>query len=182
MHDTTRWRSRFEVIDSISFTAEGLMRMHYFGTLFEILEGILKAQIGFVGAFVKSCEVLCVFGKAKPYSLIDQIGNRPIGVHGLETQRPMEIRIEIDCGSLLRCLHKNTSTRKRPGVNDSNWVLSTPLVALERPYQEETGSIQNQFDSNLMPKMVWSTKRVGPFAAPVSFERDVEQVDFHFLE
>ena len=119
MRDTTRWRSRFELIDSISFTAEGLMRMLYFGTLLEILEDILKAQIGFVCAFVKRCQVLCIFGKPKPYGLIDQIGNCPICVRGFEAQRSMEIRIEIDCGSFLRCLHNNTLTLKRQDVNDS---------------------------------------------------------------
>jgi hypothetical protein len=96
------------------------MRTLYFGTLLEILDDILKAQIGFVGAFVKSCQVFCVFGKPEPYGLIDQLRNRPIGIHGLKTQRFTEIRIERDRGSFLRCLHKNTLTLKRLDVNDSN--------------------------------------------------------------
>jgi hypothetical protein len=95
------------------------MRMLYFGTLLEIPEDILKAQIGLLRAFAERCQVLCIFSKPKPYSFIDKIGNRPICVHGLETQRPMEIGIKIDGGSFLRCFHKGILTPKRLDVNAS---------------------------------------------------------------
>ena len=48
MHTITPWRSRFELMDSSSLTADGFIKTLYLGTPLKVLEYIFEAQIRFV--------------------------------------------------------------------------------------------------------------------------------------
>ena len=51
--ETMRLRSSFELIDSSSLTAEGLIRISYLGTLLQVLEDIFKTHIRLVCPILK---------------------------------------------------------------------------------------------------------------------------------
>ena len=78
--------------------------------------------------FIKCREVFCIFSKSQPDGLIDEIGDGAIRLCRFDSQRPMEIGIEVDCGSLPGCLHEILITLKRQDVNINSrkYLLDIP--------------------------------------------------------
>ena len=86
-------------------TAEGLIRMLYLGTLFQVFQDGFEIQIGLACSFLECSQVLRIIGQPEFDGFIDQLRNRSICVCRLEAQRPMEVWIEIDSGSFLCIFH-----------------------------------------------------------------------------
>gem|GEM_PF-3687199 len=101
-----------------------MLREGLIGTLIKIFQNIFKAQVRFMRPFIKCCEVFCIFSKSQPDGLIDEIGNGSIRLYRFDSQRLVEIRIEVDCGSLLGCLHGIIVTFTRPDVNIKSYCVS----------------------------------------------------------
>jgi hypothetical protein len=60
-------------MDSISFTADGLMKTLYLGMLLQILEDLFETQIRFGSSFLKGEQVFSIFSKPRPDSLVHEI-------------------------------------------------------------------------------------------------------------
>jgi hypothetical protein len=84
---------------SMSLTAEGLISSLYLATLPQVFQDFLKRQVGFVGPGLEGGQILHILGQTELNSQINQIGNRLVRLRGLETQSPVQVRIEVNRGS-----------------------------------------------------------------------------------
>ena len=82
-------------------TADGLMRMLYFGTLLKIFQNVFEVQVRFTCVVVKRRQVFGIFSKSQPHGLIHKIGDGPICLHSFHSQGTMKVRIEINGGSFV---------------------------------------------------------------------------------
>ena len=116
MRSTTRWRSRFNGMASMSLTAEGLISSLYLATLPQVFQDFLKRQVGFVGPGLEGGQILHILGQSELYRPINQLGNRLVRLRGLEPQGPVQVGIEVKLRLFwvrFSCRHYNPLTLKR---------------------------------------------------------------------
>ena len=88
-------------IDSSSFRADFLIRTLYLATSLQILDDVLERIVRFFLPNFESFDVAGILGERGSDRLIDEFGDASIRFCRLETQCAMQVRIEIDGGTVL---------------------------------------------------------------------------------
>ena len=76
------------------------MKTLYLATPPQLLDDLLKGEAGLRGPVMERGEILGILRKAPPEGLIDQFGERPVCLRGLDSQGPVDRRIERKGGAL----------------------------------------------------------------------------------
>jgi hypothetical protein len=98
--DPPWWRSILVLYGPTSLFA-GL----YLATPFQVLDDILKRIIGFILPDFEGLDVADVFRKRGFDRLVHQFGNTAIGFSCFQSQRSMQVRVEVDGGPFFGYFH-----------------------------------------------------------------------------
>ena len=86
-------------MDSISLTADGLMKTLYLAALLQVFHRVLESHIGFTGTVLKRGQIVCIVSQSQPNGFVDQLGNGTFRISRFETQRSMYLGVEVDGGT-----------------------------------------------------------------------------------
>jgi len=84
---------------SISLIADGLIRILYFPTPFQLPNDLFKVAILLLRTRTKSSQVLGIFGEGQFNCLVYDIRNGAVSHRGLQAQSTVEISIKINSGA-----------------------------------------------------------------------------------
>ena len=90
----------------------------YSTTISEATYKLLKANTLFVLPLISVSQIVCIFGQCHAHRFIDHVRYRAIACGGPQAQSTVDIRIEIDGGTLL-FIHAPIVTLKRHDVKTS---------------------------------------------------------------
>ena len=96
-----RCRSALVAIDSSSLRADFFIRRLYLATPFQVLDDVLERIVRFIFPDFERLNIAGVFGKRGFDRLVHQLGDTTIGFSRFQSQRTMQVRIEVDGGSFL---------------------------------------------------------------------------------
>ena len=96
MRFTTRCRRFFWGIASISRPADGLMRILYLATAFQVLHDLFKREIGLGCPFLEGGQIFSVLSQGSLDGVVYQLGDRPIRLCRLQAQGAVDQRVEVD--------------------------------------------------------------------------------------
>src|ERR1043166_5210896 len=96
MRVTMRCRSFFCPTPSISLIAEGLMTTLYLATALERPHHRLEIHALLAPALVESRDILRVLRQSDLNGVVDHVGNGAVGRRGLQSERPVNLGVEID--------------------------------------------------------------------------------------
>ena len=84
----------------LSLAADGLTVRLYSTTISEATYKLLKANTLFVLPLISVSQIVCIFGQCHAHRFIDHVRYRAIACGGPQAQSTVDIRIEIDGGTL----------------------------------------------------------------------------------
>src|SRR5512138_3264617 len=96
MRLTIRCRSLFCPTASISLIAEGLMTTLYLATPPQRPHHRLEIHALLAPALVESRDILRILRQSDLDGVVDHVGNGAVGRRGFQSQRPVNISVEID--------------------------------------------------------------------------------------
>ena len=79
----------------------------------QVFEYRLERQVRFLCPLTECRQVFRILLQAQPHGVIDDLGNRSLSLGSLDSQSPVEQRIEINGRSFLQASHKGYIVQKR---------------------------------------------------------------------
>ncbi len=95
------------------------MRILELATLPQVLEDRFEGEIRLPGSLLKSRQIFRIFRQALTQRFVDKLRHRAIRLCGLDSQRPVKVRIEINGGPFGMRTHDGIIATKRFNVKTS---------------------------------------------------------------
>ncbi|MGH9451686.1 MAG: hypothetical protein ACRD11_14310 [Terriglobia bacterium] len=68
-------------------------------------DDILKIKAGFIPSSLYCCQILGVLGEHSSHGIVHKPGDRALRLGALQPQRSMQLPIDVNRCSLVRCIH-----------------------------------------------------------------------------
>jgi hypothetical protein len=71
----------------------------------QVFQKVLVGHHGFFLSLNEGSQILLILAKGQAHSVIDEIGHGALGMGRLYAESSMQVRTEVDCGTLCRLTH-----------------------------------------------------------------------------